>query len=253
MKLFLSTLTSILLLSVTSAHGQDELTQGTKSTVARHQQNNASQQRVEKMDKATLTAKDQFLDNQRLADLTEAYNQQLSLLVESQRQELADLQMQLDSIDETDRAVLPMLSQMVDNLGRFIDADLPFLPKEREQRLEKLRTLVTRADVSVAEKYRQILEAYLVEVQYGRTFEAYAGELTLPSGVQQVNFLRLGRMVLYYQTLGGGKSGLWQPLSQQWQTLDEAQNLTLRKAIQIARQQQIPSLINLPLPKSEIN
>ena len=91
----------------------------------------------------------------------------------------------------------------------------------------------------------------MVEVQYGRTFEAYSGRLNQDDSKRQVNFLRLGRTALYYQTLGGQESGLWQPTLQRWQVLTEEQSLTLRKAIQIAQQQQVPSLIDLPLPALE--
>jgi hypothetical protein len=186
-----------------------------------------------------------------MADVTDAYNRQISLLVESQQRELTDLQEQLKSIEETDQAVLPMLNRMLDTLQRFTRIDLPFLPEERSQRLKKLQGLLLRADVSVAEKYRQIVEAYMVEVQYGQTFEAYSGGLEIGGNRRQVSFLRLGRTALYYQALGGQESGLWLQDEDRWQLLTEEQNLALRKAIQIALQQQVPSLIDLPLPSPE--
>lgn len=229
----------------------NSLTKAEKQLSASHQASRESQQRIEQVDAATHEARGEYLSNERLADVTEAYNQQIRVLVQSQEQELADLQLQLDSIEETDQAVLPMLNRMVDTLRRFVAADVPFLPQERADRLQRLDTLLTRADVSVAEKYRQILEAYMVEVQYGRTFEAYSGQLKEADSTRQVNFLRLGRTALYYQTLGGHESGLWQPAQSRWQVLTEAQNLTLRKAIRIAQQQQVPSLIDLPLPALE--
>lgn len=229
----------------------NELNGGEKQISSSHNVAKKSQQRIDEMDLATREARAEYLSNERMADVMEAYNRQIRLLVESQQRELSDLQIQLDSIEETDRAVLPMLNRMADTLKKYVAADLPFLDDERQKRLEKLDALLLRADVSVAEKYRQILEAYMIEVQYGRTFEAYSGRLTQDGSNRQVNFLRLGRTALYYQTLGGKESGLWQPAEQRWLVLTEEQNLTLRKAIQIAQQQQVPSLIDLPLPKAE--
>ncbi len=227
------------------------LSSGEKQVSASHKAAQKSQQRIDKLDAASREARAEYLNNERLADVTEAYNRQIRLLVESQERELADLEGQLASIEETDQAVLPMLNRMVETLHRFVAADQPFLAEERDKRLRKLDALLLRADVSVAEKYRQILEAYMVEVQYGRTFEAYSGRLAQDGSNRQVNFLRLGRTALYYQTLGGQESGLWQPALQRWQVLSEEQNLTLRKAIQIAQQQQVPSLLDLPLPDLE--
>lgn len=228
-----------------------ELDKGEKQAAINHKQSQKSQQRIDKRDNEMRTARAEYLHNERMADVTEAYNHQINLLVSSQKKELSDLQTQLESIEEADQSVLPMLTRMVNTLRQFISADLPFLHLERQKRQAKLDALLLRADVSVAEKYRQILEAYMVEVQYGRTFEAYSASLEQDNKKRQVNYLRLGRTALYYQTLNGQESGLWQPSIQEWQVLTKTQNLTLRKAIQIARQQQVPELIDLPLPQLE--
>ncbi|MCV6610380.1 MAG: DUF3450 domain-containing protein [Amphritea sp.] len=228
-----------------------ELIVGQQKTISTHKQSQKSQQRIDQMERKSDQARSEYLDNERMADVTEAYNRQISRLIASQEQELADLKKQLASIEETDRAVLPMLNKMVDTLRRFVAADLPFLPDERQQRLQRLQGLLSRADVSVAEKYRQILEAYMVEVQYGRTFEAYSGSLIHQADNLQVNYLRVGRAALYYQALGGEQSALWLPAEQRWKTLTEEQNLTLSQAIRIARQQLVPALVDLPLPALE--
>ncbi|WP_415891102.1 DUF3450 domain-containing protein [Neptuniibacter sp. SY11_33] len=237
-------------ISGTPVFAANDLDVGTKKTVVTHNQSQQSQKRIDNIEQGTQVAVDEYLTNERLSDVTEAYNAQVALLIESQKKEVVDLEAQIASIEETDKAVLPMLNQMVETLGKFVAQDIPFLKSERKERLEKLETLLLRADVSVAEKYRQILEAYAVEVQYGRTFESYKGALASNNG-QQVTFLRLGRAVLYYQSLSGSESALWQPSTQSWQVLNDSQNLELTKAIQIARQQQVPSLLNLPLPKLE--
>ncbi|MGY8872858.1 MAG: DUF3450 domain-containing protein [Pseudomonadales bacterium] len=240
-----------LLMLASQALQAGQLTNGEVKTTTSHAGAQQSQHRIDNIDAALQEARAEYLDNERMADVTEAYNRQISLLVESQHRELTDLQLQLKSIEETDQAVLPMLNRMLDTLQRFTRIDLPFLPEERSKRLKKLEGLLLRADVSVAEKYRQIVEAYMVEVQYGQTFEAYSGGLDISGNRRQVSFLRLGRTALYYQTLGGQESGLWLQTEERWKLLTEEQNLALRKAIHIALQQQVPSLIDLPLPSIE--
>ncbi|MDI3324531.1 DUF3450 domain-containing protein [Pontibacterium granulatum] len=239
-------------ISVSAVLPANPLTNSENKASASHMAAQKSQSRIDQLDLANRDARTKYLNNARMADVIEAYNRQMQLLVASQESELSDLELQLKSIEETDKTVLPMLNSMVDTLQKFVAADLPFLIEERTQRIAKLKAVLLRADVSVAEKYRQILEAYVVEVQYGRTFEAYSGHLTADASRRQVNFLRLGRTALYFQTLGGQESGMWLPSENSWQALTEEQNLTLRRAIQIAQQQQVPSLINLPLPFPEV-
>ncbi|WP_286238885.1 DUF3450 domain-containing protein [Neptuniibacter halophilus] len=216
-----------------------------------HELGQKAQKRINQLDLNSQEATETYLANERMADLTEAYNQQMAQLVASQQAEMADLQQQIDSIEEMDQSVLPMLNRMLSTLQQFVSADTPFLPQERQQRIARLHALLKRADISVAEKYRQILQAYLVEVEYGRTLEAYSGSLPDAEG-RQVTFLRLGRVALYYQSLDRRQSALWQPSQQRWQMLDEAQNLALGQAIQVALQQQVPALLNLPLPAMEV-
>ncbi|PID42587.1 MAG: hypothetical protein CSB48_09290 [Proteobacteria bacterium] len=246
----LSRVTGLLLL-VSLALEANQLTRAEKKTIHSHSGSQQSQQRINSIEAELEDSRARYLGNERMADVTETYNRQMSLLIESQQRELADLRMQLKSIEETDQAVLPMLNQMLDTLQRFVKIDMPFLPDERHTRLKKLEQLLLRADVSVAEKYRQIVEAYMIEVQYGSTFEAYSGKLDINDDQRQVSFLRLGRTALYFQTLNGKEGGQWLPAESRWQPLTESQNLALRKAIQIARQQQVPGLIKLPLPSPE--
>lgn len=238
-----------LLIVLANAAQANELSRATNQTEQHHNATASSQQRIDRLSDKALSASEEYLSNEKQADLTTAYNNQLSRLVDSQQKEIDDLQQQIDSIEKTEQAMLPMLQSMLDALARFIAADTPFLPEERQTRLTNLATLLERADISIAEKYRQLLDAYRIEVDYGRTMTTYRGTLTAADNAsRQVNYLRLGRAALYYQTLNGLESALWLPQSRSWQPLTEQQNLTLRRAIQIARQHSVPSTLPLPLP-----
>jgi hypothetical protein len=87
---------------------------------------------------------------------------------------------------------------MVDTLDQFIKLDIPFLLEERTARVAALKTIMDRADASISEKYRLILEAYQSELDYGRTVQAYEGHLGTGADARTVEFARLGRVTLMY-------------------------------------------------------
>jgi hypothetical protein len=229
----------------------DNLNSATKATVKNHQRSEQSQAHINSLSSETQNTTDEYISNERQADLAQAYNDQISNMIHSQEKEIATLKSQILSIDEIDKAVLPMLNAMTEKMALFVENDTPFLPQERKQRVQRLKNTLQRADVSVAEKYRQILEAYKVEVDYGRSLEAYRGELLGQPKPREVTFLRLGRTALYYQTINGLSSALWLNKSQQWQVLNKKQNRSLSKAIKIAQKQSIPKLLSLPMPPLE--
>lgn len=208
----------------------------------------ASQQRIEQLDDATRDALRRYRDALQEREQLTVYNARLQDMVAAQRGELESLQAQLASIEGTQQAVLPMLQRMVDSLERFIELDLPFQPEERAERLVQLRDLMNRADVSLAEKYRRVLEAYQIESEYGRSLEAWRGSLTGDGTTRVVDFLRLGRLMLFYQTLDGREQGYWDAQENAWVTLSDRYRRSLEQGLRIARQQQTPVMLRLPLP-----
>ena len=208
----------------------------------------ASQARIEALDDATRDMLSEYRNALLQAESLKGYNAQLKELVAAQEKELTNYQTQLDGIERTQEAVTPQMARMVEVLGEFVAADLPFLPIERQERLLQLQELLPRADVSLAEKYRRILEAYQVESDYGRTLEAWRGELEVEGQApRSVEFLRLGRAMLYYQTLDAHESGWFDPQTGTWQVLEGSARRPISQAIAIARQQQAPALLNLPI------
>ena len=95
---------------------------------------------------------------------------------------------------------------------------------------------------------RNALEAYQIESDYGRTLEAWRGELVQADDSRVVEFLRLGRLMLFYQTLDAQEQGYWDTATQRWQPLPSGYRRTLEQGMAIARTEQVPVMLRLPLP-----
>lgn len=207
-----------------------------------------SQQRIDELDDATQNALERYRQALGRSDQLIEYNQQLENIVASQREELERLQSQLAGIEDTQHAVLPLLQRMVESLARFVELDLPFQMDERQDRIAQLKRLLSSPGVSIAEKYRRVVEAYQIESDYGRTLEAWRGTLQSGSETRVVDFVRLGRLMLFYQTPDGSEQGYWNAEQDSWAALPGDYRRTLEQGLNIARQQQTPVMLRLPLP-----
>ncbi len=208
----------------------------------------ASQRRIDQLDDAARNALENYRQaNQQISQLAE-YNSRMAKVVAQQQQELSSLHKQLGSIEHTQAEMRPLISRMVDTLEQFVAVDMPFLLDERQQRVARLQDLLVDPDVSVAELYRRVLEAYQIESDYGRTLEAWRGELVQADDSRVVEFLRLGRLMLFYQTLDAQEQGYWDTATQRWQPLPNGYRRTLEQGMAIARTEQVPVMLRLPLP-----
>jgi len=180
------------------------------------------------------------------------YDDHLQKMVSAQEQKIISLEQQMDEIDVTHREVIPLMSRMIETLEQFIELDVPFLLEERRQRVARLQRLLDRPDVSLAEKYRQVMEAYQVETEYGRTIEAYRGTLEPAQRGRTVDFLRVGRLALIYRTLDASDTGVWDQKNRSWQALPEDYRSSLSQGFRVARKQVAPDLLKLPVSAPEV-
>ena len=175
------------------------------------------------------------------------YDDQLSKIIDAQIIEISSINEQLDSLDSINIDILPLLKRMVDSLSKFITLDIPFLIEERKLRLQDLDTLIVRADVTTAEKFRKIFEAYQLEANFGKTIESYQGFLTIKESEKAVDYFRLGRLGLYYRTPNGKETGYWNSNSQQWVHEGSSLDDEIKAALDIANRQSPPNFIKLPV------
>lgn len=167
--------------------------------------------------------------------------------VGAQRKELQSIQQQLSEIERTQREVEPLMQRMLATLEEFIALDVPFLIDERTNRVNKLKEMMERVDVTVSEKYRRILEAYQIEMEFGRTLDFYEGEMGEGDSARTVNFVRLGRVSLMYQTLDGLETGYWD-VSQKAFVRDDSYADRVKNALRVAKKSGAPDLIIVPVP-----
>jgi hypothetical protein len=212
-----------------------------------------SQQKVNKLTETVQTKLQQFKAVTKEVDGLTVYNQQMQNQLDNQMSELAQLAQSMEEVSVIERQISPLMARMISTLESFVALDVPFLQAERTKRINDLKQMMNRADAAVSEKFRRVLEAYQIEVDYGRTIEAYSGILPLNGQDTDVDFLRIGRVSLVYQTRDGSQLGQWQQSGVngnnkgEWQELSQDYRLGINKALRIARKQLAPDLIMVPL------
>jgi hypothetical protein len=221
------------------------------AAIAAQKENNAaaaaSQDTINKQVDQSQTLAQQYASALEALDSLNKYNNQLQKQVDAQGVEKTSLQTQLTEIETTTREVLPLMERMVATLDQFVKADIPIFLEERTTRVNTLVELMGRADVAISEKYRRILEAYQIELEYGRTLSAYDGTMGTGADARTVQFVQLGRVSLMYQTKDGSETGYWDASAKQWVKAPEyAENI--KAALAVARGDGAPDLLRVPVP-----
>jgi hypothetical protein len=143
---------------------------------------------------------------------------------------------------------------MLDGLEQFISLDMPFDLDTRLGNIEAVRANMDRSDVTSAEAFRQVLELYSIELQYGRGIEAYTDTIELAGAEREVDILRIGRVALVYQSTDGAETGAWNKDTQSWEALSSGDYAAaVRKGVRIAKKQATIELLNMPVSAPEAN
>jgi hypothetical protein len=232
----------------TLAIGADGLDKVTQEGQRRIQEGQLAQKKVNSLSDATGDIVSEYKTVSKVVDGLKVYNELLGVQIDNQLKEAASIQQSIENVSTIERQVVPLMTRMIDSLEHFVELDVPFLSEERTKRVKKLRGMMVRSDVSAAEKFRRVIEAYQVESDYGRTIEAYRGSLTFDDKTREVDFLRVGRVALLYQTIGRDTTGAWDAAAKQWVELSAADyKQHVAQGIRIARKQVAPDLLVLPV------
>ena len=201
-----------------------------------------SQKKVDNFAEQRLSLADEYRNSLREADSLKLYVQQLKSQLRSQEDEKNVVRTEIREIARTNIEILPLMQDMLGTFGQFVDLDTPFLIDERRERVKLLNEMMPRADVTVSEKFRRILEGYQVEIDYGKTIEGYRGNLE----GKEVDFLRIGRVGLMYQTPDAKETGYWDREKKGW-VIDNSASEGVKEGLKIARKQSSPDLLVVPV------
>lgn len=212
----------------------------------------ASQENVTRLSNSASTLFEEFkLENDNLEAML-VLNAGLRKQISVQEENIATLQQSITDVAVVTQEMPLLMTKMLTSIEQFIELDMPFQQEERRARLQFARDAIDSPDVSVAEKFRQILVLYQTENNYGRTHETYPTTLNIEGVDRDVDILRVGRIALLYQTKDRTLTGAWDKAAGAWVTLDPIEYRTaVQRAISVSSGLVSPAIMDLPIVAPE--
>ncbi len=213
----------------------------------------SSQKRIDKLADQTYDILQDFRVVNKEIEGLQVYNAQLEKQLENQLKTMDDIASSIENATVIERQITPLSIKMLDALEQFVNLDLPFHHELRVESIAQVRTNLEASRFSSAEKFRQVLELYDIELEYGNTISEYSGLLPIDGQDRQVTFFRVGRVALLYQSADQSQSGVWDTRTKTWQSLPSSEYRTATaKGIRIAKKQAAIGVLNLPISSPEV-
>ncbi|MBL4629740.1 MAG: DUF3450 domain-containing protein [Paraglaciecola sp.] len=195
-----------------------------------------------------------FVEYRGVVDETEnlkVYHDYVSTLVADQQRGIDSLQTQIDGIGGAERGIVPLMFRMIDSLEQFIELDVPIKIDERRARVERLRDVMANSDVTVSERFRQVIESYQIENEYGQSMAPYTGSLDYQGTEITVDFVNLGRTALLALSLDQKSAWVWDNDARAWEALGPEYINAIVTAVRMANKRLPANLLKLPIKAAE--
>ncbi len=225
-----------------------------KAEQSRLRSNQQSQVRIDNVVQETRDIVNDYRGVTKEIDGLKIYNRLMGAQTQKQQAKLDEIAVSMEKANVINRQIFPLMIDMIDGLDKFVKGDVPFLLEERTERIQKLKDLMDQPNVSVAEKFRKVMEAFQIENDFGRNIESYKALLPSEGGdVREVQFLRIGRIALLYQSADGSITGRWDNDQRKFVPADEYRN-EVKAGLDVALQKVAPNLMLLPVAAAtEVN
>ena len=192
---------------------------------------------------------DQLIDRK---NVLIAQNEKLVKEIAEIEHRIDNREKELEKIEHIQKEIRPLIDHLFGQLHRLITTGLPFLTDERSRRLDRLHELQNDPEVTLSELFRRIMEALLIEAEYGNTIEVYQKMLDLSDKQVLANIFRLGGLALFFQTPDKQICGFFNTASGSWQILPSSYNEDIGKAIEIGKKRHPAEFVNLPLGRIQV-
>ena len=209
---------------------------------------------------------------------------QREVMMENQKSNMENLRAQISSVPATKSEVRRIVTEMVAEIEKVIESDLPFREDERSARMEKMRSLLANEATSDVELYRRAMTLYDVEANYGYTISSYAGDHPNDPGrrlracledstslacnlssdqkkhmenggkiegiantIKDGNYVHFGRMSFIYLDFDSREGFRWSKEIDGWEPLAAGDILNARRSVRVARGESAPSVVTAPI------
>ena len=206
-----------------------------------------SQQRVEDLDDQASALLGEYRAKVKELELLQRYNVSRERQVQNQLDDIAGYRQDLENVEGVKRAVTPLMEEMIVQLERVIEADTPFLMGDRTARLNRLKAVMEDSSQNEASRYGLILEAFQIELDYGRSLGVYSDTVDVDGEELAVDFLRIGRLALIYKTPDDAILRIYNTSTGQFEDLDKSFLAEVRRTMRIADGKAAPDLLTIPV------
>jgi hypothetical protein len=207
----------------------------------------ASQQRVEQLDDQTTQLVNEYRANLKQLEAATRYNASLNRNITAQQRQLERLRLDIENVSGLQRAMQPLMEDMLATLGDVVEADLPFNLDERRDRVSRLNKVMGDPTMSAAQRYRLIVEAYQIENEYGRTIGSYEGSIDDDGTLRTGEFLRVGRIALIFKTADDSVLKIYDKDQKAYVDLNKSYVPDVRLGLRMAKEQTAPALLPVPV------
>lgn len=212
-----------------------------------------SQQKIDKIVEGAQERLIQYRSLMKQIEGLQAYNEQLATQITSQDDLIQRFDQSITQVALIERQMSPLLVKMLESLEQFIEIDMPFNLEERRERMAFIKDSLVSADIDVAEKFRQVVEAYQIENEYGRKIDAYQDIIKIDGTSYEVDVLRVGRIAMISQTKDTLITARWDNTNRQWEVLDNVTyRNSIRNGIKMAKKQSSIDILTLPIVAPEV-
>jgi len=224
-------------LAVMSAPAQAQFQSALQESEATATETASAQRQIDQLDDQTAS----LLNDYR------RYNASLNRNIEAQERQIVRLQEDIVNVEGLQRAMQPLMEDMVATFGELVAADLPFLPTERAERAARLENILGDPEMSAAQRYRLIVEAYQIEGEYGRTIRQYEGTVNYEGQELAGEFLGIGRLALMFKTPDDSTLLIYDKTAGDWTSLSRSYLADVKYALRMAKEQTAPDIFFAPV------